>query len=229
MQQYECNVGFVNVIMKLLIRLCIHVSCNLLIPNPDKRQWNLMNLIVIPPVVVLSDKSEQWTTKQTCLCVCVCVRSLFVCTLKHTNWYSFEQQQFKSWKGNTKTNRTQKAGEQSVSACGNKTFKSDWGEAEGEKERRNTVFLLFILFFYKTNGIVNEQNQKWHKKEKMFSMVLHKISLFFFFQSANYTCVIKKPVDTPHWKNKPCSNVTIVSKGGIVLESSLSLWSMWCS
>lgn len=156
---------------------------------------------------------------------------LFVCTLKHTSWYSFEQQRFKSWKGNTKTNRTQKAGEQSVSACGNKThLKVITEEAEGEKEKRNTVFFRFILFFffYKTNGIVNEQNQKWYKKEEMFSMVFHKISFFFLIYKLH---VWHKEANrhTPYWKNKPCSNVTIVSKGGTVLESSLSLWSMWRS
>lgn len=41
---------------------------------------------------------------------------------------------------------------------------------------------MYPFFFYKTNGIVNEQNQKWYKKEEMFSMVFHKISFFLYLQ-----------------------------------------------
>lgn len=36
-QQYKYSEEFVNLIIKYLIRLCILVRCNLLIPNPDKR------------------------------------------------------------------------------------------------------------------------------------------------------------------------------------------------
>lgn len=154
---------------------------------------------------------------------------MFICTLKHTNRYSFEQQQFKSWKGNTKTNRTQKAGEQSASACGNKTHLKVITEKLKEKKRKATQCSSYLsFFFYKINGIVNEQNQKWYKEEEMFRMVFLKISLLFLIYKLH---VRHKEANrhTPYWKNKPCSNVTIVSKGGIVLESSLSVWSRWRS